>query len=96
MLSKTKENVQGTSSYGKETGPQINTVDQKEERIIQPEKNKETRIQKNEERLRNLWDNFEHSSIWIIGVTEGEEEEQKIEDLFENVIKETSPIWQKK
>ena len=38
----------------KETGTQINVVDQKEERNIQLEKNEETRIQKNEEKLRNL------------------------------------------
>ena len=54
MLRETKENVQGTNSEAKETGTQINDVDQKEERNIQPEKNEETRIQKNEERLRNL------------------------------------------
>ena len=41
MLSETKENVQGTNSDSKETGTQINSVDQKEERNIQPEKNKE-------------------------------------------------------
>ena len=58
MLRETKENVQGTNSDGKETGTQINTVDQKEERNIQPENNEETRIQKNEERLRNLQDIF--------------------------------------
>ena len=52
MLKETKENVQGTNSDGKETGTQINGVDQKEERNIQPEKNEETRIWKNEERLR--------------------------------------------
>ena len=46
MLRETKENVQGTSSDGKETGTQINGVDQKEERNIQPENNEETRIQK--------------------------------------------------
>ena len=46
MLSEIKENVQGTNSDGKETGTQINAVDQKEERNIQPEKNEETRIQK--------------------------------------------------
>ena len=40
MLSETKENVQGTNSDGKETGTQINNVDQKEERNIQPEKKK--------------------------------------------------------
>ena len=58
MLRETKENVQGTNSEAKKTGTQINAVDQKEERNIQPEKNEETRIQKNEERLRNLQDIF--------------------------------------
>ena len=46
MLRESKENVQGTNSHGKETGTQINGVDQKEETNIQPEKNEETRIQK--------------------------------------------------
>ena len=39
MLRETKENVQGTNSDGRETGTQINTVEQKEERNTQPEKN---------------------------------------------------------
>ena len=46
MLRETMENVQGTNSDGKETGTQINSVDQKEESNIQPEKNEETRIPK--------------------------------------------------
>ena len=83
MLRERKENVQGTNSDGKETGTQINGVDQKDERNIQPEKNEETRIQKNEERLRNLQDIFKRSNVRIIGVPEGEEEEQEIEILFE-------------
>ena len=61
-------------------------MDQKEETNIQPGKNEETRTWENEERLRNLWDNFKHSNIWIIGVPEGEEEEQDIENLFEKKI----------
>ena len=56
MLRETKENVQGTNSGEKETETQIHIVDQKEERNIQPEKNEATRIQKNEERLRNFQD----------------------------------------
>ena len=72
MLRETKENVQGTNSDAKETGTQINGVDQKKERNIQSEKNEETRIQKNEERLRKLWDVFKCSNIRIIGVPEGE------------------------
>ena len=83
MLRETKENVQGTNSDVKETGTQINGVDQKEERNIQPEKNEETRIWKNDERLRNLQDILKCSNIRIIGVPEGEEEEQTIENLFE-------------
>ena len=33
-----------------------------------------------EERLRNLPDNFKHSNIRIIGLPEGEEEEQETEN----------------
>ena len=91
MLRETKENVQGTSSVGKETGTQINGVDQKEERNIQPEKDEETRIRKNEERLRNFQDIFKHSNIRIIGMPEGEEEEQQIDNLFEQIMKENFP-----
>ena len=65
---------------------QINNLEQREKINIQSEQNEETRIQKNEERLRNLQDNFKHSNIWIIGVPEEEEEEQEIENLFENIM----------
>ena len=56
MQSEIKENVQGTNSEGIETGTQINDLEQKEEINIPPEQNEETRIQKNEDRLRNLQD----------------------------------------
>ena len=83
IQSEIKENIEGNDSEGKETRTQINDLKHKEEINIQPEQNEETRIQKNEERLRNLRDNFKHSNIQIIGVSEGEEEEQEIENLFE-------------
>ena len=91
MLRKTKENVQGTNSDAKETGTQINGVDQKEERNIQPEKNEKTRIQKNEERLMNPQDILKHSNIQILEVPEGEEDDQEIENLFEQIMKENFP-----
>ena len=46
MKSEIKKNVQGINSDGKETGTQINSLKQKEERNIQPEQNEETTIQK--------------------------------------------------
>ena len=45
MLSEIKENVQGTNSDRKETGTQINSVDQKEERNSNQKRMKK-RIQK--------------------------------------------------
>ena len=45
MKSEITENVQRTKSDRKETGTQINDLEQKEEINIQPERNEETRIQ---------------------------------------------------
>ena len=58
-----KSEIKGTNSEGKETRTQIKDLEQKEEINIRPEQNEETRIQKNEERLRNFWDNFKHYNI---------------------------------
>ena len=62
MKREIKKNIQGSKSQKKETGLQINNLEQKEEINFQPEKNEENRIQKNEERLRNLPDNFKWSN----------------------------------
>ena len=83
IQSEIKQNIQGTNSERKETRTQINDLEQKEEIYIRLEQNEETRIQKNEDRLRNLWDNFKHSNIQIIGMPEEKEAEQEIEHLFE-------------
>ena len=61
---------------------------QKEEINIQPEQNEETRILKNEERLRNCWDNFKRSIIPIMGLPVGEDKEQDIGNLSEKTVKE--------
>ena len=55
------------------------------------EQNEETRIQKNKEKLRNLWDNFKYSNIQIIGVPEGEGEEQGMENFLDKIVKENFP-----
>ena len=40
-------------------------------------------MQKNEDSISSLWDNFETSNIHIIGVAEIEEKAQGIGNLFE-------------
>ena len=87
-----KQNIQGTNNDRKETRTQTNNLEQKKKINIQPEQNEKTRIQKSEESLTNIWDNLKHSNIRIIEVPEGEEQEQEIENLFEQ-IRKISPIW---
>ena len=49
------------------------------------------RIQKNEDSIRSLWDNFKRSNIHIIGVPEREVKGQEIGNLFEKIMKENFP-----
>ena len=90
MKSEIKKNIQGTKSERKKTRTQINDLEQKEEINIQPKQNEETSSKKkNEEKLRNLWDNFKHSNLRVRGVPEGEEEEkQEFENLLGKIMKE--------
>ena len=43
---------------------------------------------KNEDKLRSLWDIFQHTNNQIVGVPEREKEEQENENLFEKIMKE--------
>ena len=70
---------------------QISSLDQKEEINIQPEQNEEIRIQKNEGSLGTSGITLNIPTSGIIGVPEGLEEEQDIENLFENIMKENFP-----
>ena len=49
------------------------------------------RIQKNEDSITSLWDNFKKYNICLIGVPGGEEKEQKIGNLSEKIRKENLP-----
>ena len=57
----------------------------------QNSKKKKELKKKKEDRLRSPWDNFKHTNIRIIGIPEGEEKEQEIENLFEKIMKENFP-----
>ena len=52
---------------------------------------KKQEFKKSKEKLRNLWGKFKHSNIQIIGVSEGEEQHQELENLFEQIMKENFP-----
>ena len=59
--------------------------------ITAAEWNKEKRMKRNEDSLRDLWDNIKHHNIRIIVVPEGEEREKGPEKIFEEIIVENFP-----
>ena len=52
---------------------------------------KKKRNQNNEESSRELWDNIKHTNIHIIGVLEGEERDEEIEIIFEEMMTQNLP-----
>ena len=48
-------------------------------------------MKRNEDSLRDLWDNIKRNNIRIIGVPEGEEREKGPEKIFEEIIVENFP-----
>ena len=58
--------------------------------ITTAEQNKEKRMKRIEDSLRDLWDNINHTNIRIIGVPE-EEKKKGTEKIFEEIIVENFP-----
>ena len=48
-------------------------------------------MKRNEESLREFWDNVKCTNIHIIGVLEGEEREKGTEKIFQEIIDENFP-----
>ena len=70
---------------------QINDLDHKEAKNNQSKQQEEKRIQKTEDSVSSLWDNFRRSNICIIGLPRGGEKEQEIGNLFEKIMKQNFP-----
>ena len=58
--------------------------------IKDAEQKREKRLKRNEESLRELWDNVKCTNIRIIGVPEGEEREET-EKIFQEIIDKYFP-----
>ena len=51
---------------------------------------KKKKIERNEDSLRDLWNNIKHTNIWIIRILE-EEEGKRHEKIFEEIIVKNFP-----
>ena len=56
--------------------------------INEAERRKEKIIKRNEDNLRDLWNNVKHRNIWIIGVPEEEDKKKDHEKILEGIIVE--------
>ena len=88
---KLKKIVEGIKTRLNEAEDWISELEDKVEKNTQNEQEKEKRLRKNEEGLREMQDNMKRNNIRIIGIPEGEEEEQGRENLFEEVMMENFP-----
>ena len=59
--------------------------------ITTAEENKEKRMKRIEDSLRDLWDNIKCTNIRIIGVSEKEEKKKGTEKISEDIIVENFP-----
>ena len=79
-----------------EAEEQISDLEHRMVEFTAMEQNKEKRMKRNEDSLRDLWDNIKHTNIRTIGFSEGEEREKGPEKIFEEIIVENFPNMGKK
>ncbi|KAK1346651.1 hypothetical protein QTO34_000511 [Cnephaeus nilssonii] len=91
-----KNSIESIKSKLEEAEDRISEVEDKVGKNTQVEQLLEKKIKNQEESLRELWDNTKQNNIRIIGVPEGEETEQGIENLFEEIMTENFPDIGKK
>ena len=95
-INEIKDTLEGTKTRVTETEDRISEVEDKMVEINEAERKKEKRIKRNEDNLRDLWDNVKRPTIRIIGVPEKEDKKKGHEKLLEEIIAENSPKWGRK
>ena len=76
-----KNTLDGINSRITEAEERISDLEDRMVEITAVEQNKEKRMKRNENSLRDLWDNIKCTNIHIIGDPEGEERERTQENI---------------
>ena len=71
-ITEMKNTLEKTNSRKTEAEEQISELEERMVEITAPEKNKEKRMKRNEDSLRDNWHNIKQTNIRIIGVPEEE------------------------
>ena len=89
-INEIKNTLEGTKSRIMETEDRISEVEDKMVEI-NDERKKEKRIKRNEDNLRDIWDNVKCPNIRIIGVPEEDNKKKGHEKILEEIIDENFP-----
>ncbi|KAK1336724.1 hypothetical protein QTO34_002759 [Cnephaeus nilssonii] len=86
-----KNTMESFNSRLQEAEDRISELEDQVQKQAQAEQHLEKKIKKQEESLRELRDNMKRSNMRIIGLPEGQEEQQGLENLFEEIMTENFP-----
>ena len=86
-----KNTLEGTNSRITETEDRISEVKDRMVEINEAKRKKEKRIKRNEDNLRDLWDNVKRPNIQIIEVSEEEDKKKGHEKILKELIVENFP-----
>ena len=75
-ITEMKNTLEGINSRITEAEERISDLEDRMVEFTATEQNKEKTMKRNEDILRDLWDNIKRNNIRIIGVPEGEEREK--------------------
>ena len=94
-INEIKNSLEGIHSRITEAEEQISDLEDKLVEITTAEQNKEKRMKRIEDSLRDLWDNIKRTNIQILGVAKEEEKKKGTEKIFEEIIVENFPNMEK-
>ena len=90
-INEIKNTPEGANSRIMEAEVRISEVEDRMVEINETERKKEKQIKRNEDNLRDLWDNVKRPNIWIIGVPEEEDKKKDHEKILQEIIVENFP-----
>ena len=90
-ITEVKTTLKGLNSRITEAEERISDLEDRMVEFTAVEQNKEKRLKRNEDSLRDLWETIKRNNIRIIGLPEGEEREKGPEKIFEEIIVENFP-----
>ena len=93
-ITEMKNTLEGSNMRITEAEERISDLEDKMVEISAAEQNKERRMKRNEDSLRDIWDNIKHTKIRIIRVQE--EERKGLRKYWKRLYRKTSITWERK